>query len=83
MANPTDPNTYSAVSGFAVTPSDATVFASTMRGLYVGTTGNVQVRMLAGQTLVFNSVPAGALLPIEFDMVFNTNTTASNMVALR
>lgn len=66
----------------AVTPSDATVLTPVRRGLYVGVAGNVAVRMLDGGTVTFIGVPSGAVLPIQFDMVMATNTTATNMVAL-
>lgn len=64
----------------AVTPSDATVLPVT-RALYIGTTGNVAVRMADGMTITFTTVPVG-ILPIQVDMVMSTNTTASNIIAL-
>jgi len=73
--------TVSAHSEIAVTPSDATVIPVS-RGLYVGTTGNIAVRMADdGNTITFTSVPVG-ILPIQVDMVMSTNTTASNIIAL-
>ena len=67
--------------GASVTPSDNMVMRQT-RGLYIGSTGDLVVRMLAGTTLVFAAVPAGALLPLRVDMVKATGTTAGNIVAL-
>lgn len=64
----------------SVTPSDATVF-EVCRALYVGTTGNIAVRMADGTSLTFTSVPVG-ILPIQVDMVKSTGTTASNIIAL-
>lgn len=64
----------------AVTTSDATVIPMT-RALYVGTTGNVAVRMGDGMTITFSTVPVG-ILPIQVDMVLSTGTTASNIIAL-
>ena len=66
---------------FAVTPSDTTQLAA--NALYVGTTGNVAVVTEAGTTVTFSSVPAGAVLPVRVRQVLSTNTTASNIVALR
>lgn len=63
-----------------VTPSDATVIQVT-RALYVGTTGNLTVRMADGQTQLFSNVPVG-VFPIQVDMVMSTGTTASTIVAL-
>lgn len=63
-----------------VTPSDATVIPCT-RSLYVGTTGNVNVRMIDGQTVLFTAVPVG-VLAVQVDMVLSTSTTASTILAL-
>lgn len=68
----------------AVTPSDSTNFTGgAARALYVGTTGNVAVVLKDGTAVTFSSVPAGAILPVECKRVNSTNTTASNIVALR
>lgn len=73
-----------------VVPNDTTVIPDT-RGLYVGVTGNVTVRMAdqtpapgggAGGTVTFASVPAGQILPIQVDKVLFTGTTASSILAL-
>lgn len=52
------------------------------RGLYVGVTGDVELRRLDGTDVVFTGVPAGVVLPVEFAQVRSANTTATNMVAL-
>lgn len=66
----------------AVTPHDTTILANRSRGLYVGTAGNVAVKMINGQTVTFANVPAGSLLPIRVESVLSTGTTASNIVRL-
>ena len=48
----------------------------------VGGAGNVKVRMIAGTDITFTGVIAGTILPIQFNIVYNTGTTATNMVAL-
>lgn len=63
----------------AVTASDATVIPVT-RSLYVGTSGDVVVRMADGQSVTF--VAAFGIIPVQVDMVKSTGTTASNIVAL-
>lgn len=74
----------SAAGSVTVTPSDATVFDPPGRALYVGTTGNVAVRMAGDQsTPVFTNVQGGSMLSICVDKVLGTNTTASNIVLLR
>jgi hypothetical protein len=68
--------------GALVTPSDSTVMFRHTRGLYIGSAGDLVVRMVAGTSLTFASLPAGALLPLRVDMVKATGTTAGNIVAL-
>lgn len=65
----------------AVTPSDVTVLPVT-RGLYVGTTGNLNVVMAEdGATVLFSNVPVG-FVPLQVTQVLSTSTTASTIVAL-
>jgi hypothetical protein len=66
----------------AVTPHDTNTIAPT-RGLYVGTGGDVKVMMLDGTALTFTAMTAGIVHPLVVIMVYNTGTTASNIVALR
>lgn len=79
-------NTVSAHGAAVVTPSDATVIP-VCRALYVGTTGNLTVRMVdsttqgVGATVVFTNVAVG-IFPIQVDMVLATGTTASGIVAM-
>ena len=67
---------------FAVTASDSTLYAGF--GLYVGVTGDVAVvstkKGPSGAAVVFPSVPAGAILPIQFCKIKATGTTASGLV---
>jgi hypothetical protein len=65
----------------AVTPSD-TVSLNTVSVIYVGVTGNVTVVTAGGETVTFVGVNAGTILPVWVSRVNNTNTTATNMVAL-
>lgn len=72
--------TVSAHGAVAVTPSDATVLETT-RALFVGTGGNLNVKMADGAIVLFTNVPAG-VFPIQVEQVLSTSTTASNIVAL-
>jgi len=70
-------------SAVAVTPSDTTVI--NCRAIYVGGTGAVAVKTVAGATAVtLAAVPVGTVLPIAIDggQIMSTNTTATNLVAL-
>lgn len=78
--NPLDAS--SAYEFFAITKSDATNFPATVRGIYVGGTGDVVAITEAGAAVTFSSVPAGAILPIRAIRVNSTGTTATNMVGL-
>lgn len=71
-----------ASSAFAITPSDSTVFAQPTRGLYVGISGNLAVRM-KDQTLppTFVSAAVG-YHPLQVDKVLSTGTTATNIIGL-
>ena len=71
-----------ASSGTAIQPSDETPLPETSRALYIGAGGSLRVRMLSGESLDFEGVPAGALLPVRVTHVFATGTTARNLVAL-
>lgn len=67
----------------AVTPHDTNDLANTTLGLWVGTGGNVKVDMAGGgSAVVFTAVPNGTLLRIRVTRVYNSDTTASNIVAL-
>ena len=71
-----------ATKGIAVTPSDTVNLANVCRGLYVGVTGNVVVVHADGTTVTYVSLAAGVVHPIQAFRINNTNTTATNIVAL-
>lgn len=79
-ANRSSNATVPAHGAVAITPSDSTIIPVT-RAIWVGVTGNINVRMADGQTALFSNVPVG-LLPIQVDKVLSTSTTATTMVAL-
>lgn len=72
--------TIPATSAVALTKSDTTVIGLT-RALYIGTTGDVAVRMADGRSVTFKTVPVG-VLPIQCDQLLSTGTTAAEVVAL-
>ena len=61
---------------FAITPHDSTNFAYTVRGIYVGVTGDVTAVNEAGTAVLFKAVPAGSILPIYANRVNDTGTDA-------
>lgn len=70
--------------GRSVTPSDsANLPVVNSRALYIGGTGDVKVSFVSGGgTVTFVAVPVGTILPIQVSKVFNTGTTATQIVAL-
>jgi hypothetical protein len=73
----------------AVTPSDTVDIAFspalqaglTIRGLYIGVTGDVSVITSGGDTVLFKAAPVG-LLQVRAARVRATGTTATNILAL-
>ena len=64
-----------------VTPNDTADLASACRALNVATAGTVRVTTVGGSTeTVF--IAAGAAFPVRATRVWNTGTTATNIVAL-
>lgn len=73
--------TLPASNAAVLTKSDVTVISPT-RALYIGGTGNANVRMVGGQTVLFSSLPVGTILPIAIDQLLETSTTATLVVAM-
>lgn len=73
-----------ATEAVAIVASDGLTIEPT-RAIYVGASGNVNVRMAQGPNVscVFLGVPAGTILPVSVTEVYATSTTATSMVALR
>ena len=67
---------------FAITKSDTVNFSFTVRGIYVGGTGDVVAVTEGGTAVTFVAVPAGSILPIRAIRVNSTSTTATSMVGL-
>ncbi|MBC7140701.1 MAG: hypothetical protein H5U18_00815 [Rhodobacteraceae bacterium] len=66
----------------AVTPNDATDLPVLPRALFVGQTGDVSARLAGGQSVLFQNVQAGSVLPIRARGVNATGTSATGIVAL-
>lgn len=74
-----------------VTPSDTVNIPSLSsesgtpnRGcvLYIGTGGDLKVLTVGGDEVTFSNIQEGTFLPVQVVRVFETDTTASNIIAL-
>lgn len=50
--------------------------------LFIGTGGKLRVLTAGGQDVIFDSILGGTFLPVQVLKVFQTGTTATNLVAL-
>lgn len=75
--------TSPAVSGEAITPSDATPLPAVTRCLYVGGAGDLRVELVSGDVVTLTGTVAGAIYPLRIARVLATGTTATGLVALR
>jgi len=71
-----------------VTPSDTDEIPSVTGGtnngcvLYIGTPGNVRIKTIGGDDVIFTGVYAGQFFPVQVIQVFATGTTAGEIVAI-
>ena len=52
------------------------------RGIYVGTAGDLKVDLADGSTLTFVGLAAGIVHPLRVAKVYNSGTTAGDIVAV-
>jgi len=52
------------------------------RAVFVGVGGDMNVTMVGGQTVLFESIPDGTTLPIRVTHILATSTDADSIVAL-
>jgi hypothetical protein len=71
-----------ATGGFAITPNNSTDLARVTRGIYVGGTGNLNVDMADGTTVLFTDLVAGVVHPLAVKRVRSTSTTATSIVGI-
>lgn len=81
-----DSNTELTLSGGVTLASGAsyTIYASPETSgcvIYVGTAGDLKVKMASGDIVTFTSIPAG-FQPIHVLQVYSTGTSADNIIAL-
>ena len=67
----------SAGGGFSIDPGQGADLTKVTRAIYVGTGGTLVVEMQWGETVSFENVPDGALLPIRVKRVLPATSAAS------
>jgi hypothetical protein len=83
---PMDGNTFTGptrtTAGYAkfLSPTSDVEYGEKMRGLYVGTTGNVSIQAWDGSTITFVGLAAGVIHPIFSIKINSSGTTASNII---
>ncbi len=69
---------------FAVTAKNYAIYGGTQEGavLYIGSAGNIRVTTVAGDDVIFQGINTGTFFPVNVMKVWNTSTTASQIIAL-
>lgn len=67
--------------GVAITPSSSAL-ARPIRGFHVGGSGDVNVTLVDGATVLLKGCQAGAYYPYMCTHILSTATTATNIVGL-
>lgn len=66
----------------AILPDDTATLGHATRAVYVGTAGDLRVRMLGQGEVTFVGLAQGSLLPLRVTQVLATGTSASDIVGL-
>lgn len=67
---------------FAITPNDTDALANVTRGIYIGVGGDMKVELAGGGLVTFKGLVAGTILPVRAVRVWDTDTDASELIAL-
>ncbi len=67
---------------FSITPHDTNPLSEITRAIYIGGSGDIAVKMLAGQEVTFLSLPTGTVLPVRVEQIKATGTTATGLLGL-
>ena len=65
-----------------ITPSDTQNLPREARGVYIGTGGHMKITTQYGKTVIFKNLVRGQILPVQVWKVWQTDTTASDLIAL-
>lgn len=70
------------VGAAVITKSDTNELPKYSRWIFCGGAGNLRVKTLLDEDVLFTGVIAGQIIPIAAKQVFSTNTTTTNMAAI-
>jgi hypothetical protein len=83
FAHSVDSSIAPAQNGFAITPQDDVDLLLATKAIYVGSGGNITLRMLqADADITFVNVPSGSILDLRVRAVRSTGTSASSLIGL-
>lgn len=71
-----------AYSAAPITRSDTVNIGFPVRGIYVGVSGDVVLRLVDNTNVTFKNAPAGYIIPIRAIRVLLTGTTATDLVGI-
>jgi hypothetical protein len=63
-----------------IAPDNTADLAVATRALYVGTGGDVRLRMLGGGEVTLTNLASGSLIPVRAIRVFATGTNANGLI---
>lgn len=71
------------INAFVITPNDSVNLANTTSGIHANASGNANVVFLNSTTGIIINVVQGSFYPYRLTKVFQTGTTANNLIGLR
>ena len=79
---PTNKVTQQAIKAVDVVPATLETLVIPGAVLYIGTGGDIKVDTVSGDTVTFKNVADGSVLAVQVKKVYNTGTSASDIIAL-
>ena len=79
---PTNKVTQQAIKAVDVLPATLETLVIPGAVLYIGTGGNIKVDTVSGDTVTFKNVADGSVLAVQVKKVYNTGTSANDIIAL-
>lgn len=67
---------------FTITPSDSADLPFITRAIYVGGDGNIKLTTLGNETVTMTGVKGGVIYPIRVKRVFDSDTSATDLLGL-